>query len=82
MASWFVTVEGEFYLDNVTDERRKYYMVLNALTESTMDLIADLVEGELPENPYERLKARLLLAHQLTAYQKVKKLSQNPPLGA
>jgi hypothetical protein len=81
-ASWFAAAEGQFYLDNVTDERRKYYMVLNALPETTVDLIADLVEGALPEDPYEQLKARLLLAHQLTDYQKVEKLSQIPPLGA
>jgi hypothetical protein len=42
-----------------------------------VDLIADVVESQLPGDPYTQLKARLL-----QAYQKVEKLSQFPPLGA
>jgi hypothetical protein len=81
-ASWFATMEGQFFLDGIVDETVKYYMVLRALPESTVDLISDLVEGPLPEQPYTQLKARLLAAHQLSDYQKVEKLSQIPPLGA
>jgi hypothetical protein len=81
-ASWFAKTEGQFFLDGIVDETVKYYMVLHALPESTVDLISDLVEGPLPELPYTQLKARLLAAHQLSDYQKVEKLSQIPPLGA
>jgi hypothetical protein len=41
----FATTEGQFFLDGITDETVKYYMVLRSLPE---DLIVDLVDGPLP----------------------------------
>jgi hypothetical protein len=41
-------------------------MVLSALPESTVDLVADLVEGEMPMDPYNQLKVWWLAPHQLT----------------
>jgi hypothetical protein len=49
-------VEGQFYLDNIADN-----MFLNALPRSTKDLITNLVEGELQEDSYTQLKAKLPL---------------------
>jgi hypothetical protein len=46
---------------------------------STVDLRSDLVEDPLSEQPHTQLKAR---SQQLVWYDKVKKLSQIPPLGA
>ncbi len=46
-------------------------MVLRALPESKVDLIGDLVEGTLPEQP--QLKTWLLVGHQLSDYQKAEK---------
>ena len=81
-ASWFAAAEGQFHLNNVTEELSKYYHVLNALPEDTVDLVADLVEGELPGDPYTQLKRRLFAAHTLTDYQKVEQLNALPPLGS
>jgi hypothetical protein len=56
--------------------------VLPCLLETTINLVTGFVEGNLPENPYTQLKARLLAAHQLTDYQRVEQIFQLPPLGA
>ena len=64
------------------EELSRYYHMLNALPEDTVDLVADLVEGELPVDPYTQLKRRLFAAHTLTDYQKVEQLNALPLLGS
>jgi uncharacterized membrane protein YgcG len=82
-AAWFANADGQFALRNITDQRTRYYNVLTALPESTVNLIADLVESEdLPVDAYFQLRARLNAAHTLTDYQKVEQLFALPPLGA
>ncbi len=60
-ASYFPRVEGQLYLDNITDKRRTDYMFLNTLPRSTVDLITNLVEGKLSEDSYAQLKTQLPL---------------------
>ncbi len=76
--SWFAMAEGQFVLRNVNDELIRYYNVLTALPEATINF----VEAPLPADPYTQLRARLLVAHQLTDYQKVEFIKKMPSLGA
>jgi hypothetical protein len=80
--AWFAIAEGQFIIRGVADETMRYYHVLPCLPETTINLVTGFVEGNLPENPYTQLKARLLVAHQLTDYQRVEQIFQSPPLGA
>jgi hypothetical protein len=81
-AAWFANAEGQFALRNITCQRIKYYNTLAALSEDTVNLIADLIEAEnLPEDAYTQLKARLYGAHQLSDYQRVEALFNLPTLG-
>lgn len=79
--TWFAMAEGQFVLNNIEAQNIKYYLVLNALPESTVALIADLVEGDLPEDAYDQLRLRLMDAHHLNDYQKVEQLHSLPALG-
>jgi hypothetical protein len=82
IAAWFSSVEGIFELRGITSQRAQYFNVLAALPESTVVLIADLVEtSPLPADPFDQLKGRLVTAHQLTDIQRVEKLLALPPLG-
>ena len=82
-AAWFATAEGAFELRGIVGDRAKFFNVLTALPETTVSLIADLVEANpLPENAFQALKDRLLVAHQLTDIQRVEQLHALPPLGA
>jgi hypothetical protein len=75
-------VEGVFELRGITSQSAQFLNVLAALPETTVVLIADLVETRpLPENPFDLLRARLLTAHQLTDIQQVEKLLALPLLG-
>ena len=80
--SWFAMVEGQFALRGINDELIRYYNVLTALPEATVNFVADFVEAPLPADPYTQLRARLLAAHQLTDYQKVEFIKKMPSLGA
>jgi hypothetical protein len=80
-AAWFANADGQFALRGIVCQRARYYNALTALPEATINLIADLVEGEVPEDAYDQLRARLNAAHQLTDYQKVEQLHALPPLG-
>jgi hypothetical protein len=82
IAAWFASVEGVFELRGIVEQRARYFNVLAALPESTVVLIADLIESSpLPDDPFDRLKARLVTAHQLTDMQKVEKLLSFPTMG-
>jgi hypothetical protein len=81
--AWFTSAEGAFRLRNIADEESRFFNCLHALPETTVSLIADLVEADpLPANPYTELRRRLLAAHQLSDIQRVEQLHNLPPLGA
>jgi hypothetical protein len=83
LRAWFTSVEGAFRLHNIPDEESRFFNCLHALPETTVSLIADLVEADpLPVNPYTELRRRLLAAHQLTDIQRVEQLFNLPPLAA
>jgi hypothetical protein len=82
IAAWFASVEGVFELRGIVEQRARYFNVLAALPEATVVLIADLIEtSPLPADPFDRLKARLVTAHQLTDMQKVERLLSLPAMG-
>jgi hypothetical protein len=80
--TWFAMAEGQFILNNIVEQHIKYYLVLNALPESSVALVADLVEGILPADAYDQLRLRLMDAHHLNDYQKVEQLHSAAALGA
>ena len=81
--SWFVQAEGQFFLRGIVDELTRYYIVLAALPEDTVTLVADLVEADVPPPaPYTELRRRLLQAHTLSPYQQVEVLNDHPALGS
>jgi uncharacterized membrane protein YgcG len=81
-AAWFANADGQFALRGITDQRVKYYNVLSALPESSVNLVIDLVEmPEPPQDAYVQLRDRLFGAHQLSDYQKIETLFAMPTLG-
>jgi hypothetical protein len=70
-------------LNGIVTQRARFFNTLNALPESTVTLIADLVEtNPLPDDCFNRLRARLLSAHQKTDLQRVNEILEMPTLGA
>ncbi len=76
-------MEGGFLLCNIAKKESWFFNCLHALPETTVSLIANLVEADpLPVNPYTELHRCLLAAHQLTDIQRAEQLVSLPPLAA
>jgi hypothetical protein len=78
---WFSQTECRFAAHGVTSEFTRYCLVVGALPHDTLRRVADIVETPPPANPYTVIKQRLLGAHQMTDYQRAKRLYLLPPIG-
>jgi hypothetical protein len=59
----------------------RYCHVVAALPHESIRLVADIVEGEPSETPYDDIKQRLVASHQLSDFQNAERLFQMPALG-
>jgi hypothetical protein len=57
-------------------------LLVSLLTKVSVSLVLDMVEGLPQHSPYYFLKDKLLLAHQLTNFQRIANLHNMEPLGA
>jgi hypothetical protein len=78
---WFARADLRFEVSKVTSERERFAYTVDALPYESLCLVADMVEAPPADQPYSRLKDRLLIAHQLTPVQKAIKLMEMPSLG-
>ena len=78
---WFARAEFNFEVAGVITEREKFMHTANALPYDTLTLVADLVTQPPAVQPFQRLKERLLLSHQLTIVQMAEKILDMPELG-
>jgi hypothetical protein len=79
ITAWFASVEGVFKLRGIVEQRAHYFNMLAALPEAMVVLITNLIETlPLPDDSFDRLKACLFTAHQLTDIQKMEKLLSMP----
>ena len=78
---WFARAEFNFEVAGVVTEREQFMHTANALPYDALTLVADLVTQPPVVQPYQRLKERLLLSHQLTTVQMAEKILDMPELG-
>ena len=62
-------------------EREKFMHAANALSYDALTLVADLITQPPAIQPYQRLKERLLISHQLTSVQMAGRIFDMPELG-
>jgi hypothetical protein len=43
-AAWFRVIEGQFTLHGMMDPIERYYLIINALSETNVDLVRKIVE--------------------------------------
>lgn len=79
-AAWFGVAEAQFNIRGVTSQRDKFALVSAVLPEASGRRVTHLLAAP-GDNCYDDLRAALLAAHQLTAYQKAEKLLSSEPLG-
>jgi hypothetical protein len=80
-ALWFAQAECTFAVKRVVAQFDRYCHMVAALPHESIRLVADIVEGEPSETPYNNIKQRLVASHQLSDFQKAERLFQMPALG-
>ena len=79
-AAWFGVAESQFGLREVRGQRDRFALVTAVLPESSARRVAHILAAP-GDACYDDLKAALLSAHQLTAFQKAEQLFSSEPLG-
>ena len=72
-AAWFGVAEAQFLLRGTASQRDRFALVAAVLPEASARRVAHILAAP-GDNCYTDLKAALLVAHQLTAFQKAEKL--------
>ena len=57
---WFIQVEGQFSRRSITASRTKYEEIIGALPMEYATEVRDLLVNPPEENPYEKLKEKLI----------------------
>ena len=79
-AAWFGVAEAQFLLRGTTQQPERFALVGTVLPEASARRVAHILTGP-GDNCYTDLRAALLVAHQLTTFQKAEKLFLSEPLG-
>ena len=79
-AAWFGVAEAQFLLCGTTTQRECLALIAAVLPEASACRVAHILAAP-GDNCYTDLRAALLVAHQLTAFQKAEKLFSSEPLG-
>ena len=77
--SWFAQAEAQFATSGVSASLTKYYHVIKSLPENVIVRIPDLLTPPT-DDPYSKLKARLLELYDMSDYEKAELLNALPPV--
>ena len=79
-ATWFGVAEAQFLLRGTATQRECFALVATVLPEAPARRVAHILAAP-GNNCYNDLRSALLVANQLTAFQKAEKLFSSEPLG-
>ena len=68
--AWFITVESQFVVRNITTDDTKYHHIVSALDSDTARQVISLISSPPATDKYEALKNKLLDIFELSARQK------------
>ncbi|KAJ8399523.1 hypothetical protein AAFF_G00409340 [Aldrovandia affinis] len=80
-AAWFSTVEAQFEIRKITDDKTQYYYVVAALGSSVASRLVGLLTDPPEENKYATLKALLLKTFELSTAEREGRLFAIQGLG-
>lgn len=78
---WFINIEAQFVLANITQDTTKYYAVVSALNSEVLSHVSDIVKAPPQQNLYKTLKDRLILEFADSEQKRVKDLLSHTVLG-
>lgn len=78
---WFINIEAQFILANITRDITKYYAVVSALNSDILTYVSDIVKNPPTVNLYDTLKKRLITEFSDSEQKRIKNLLSNAVLG-
>ncbi|XP_023218913.1 uncharacterized protein LOC111621085 [Centruroides sculpturatus] len=78
---WFINIEVQFKLADISQDTTKYYAVVSALNSEVLAYVSDIVKNPPRENLYQILKDRLIAEFSDSKQKRVKDLLSNAVLG-
>lgn len=78
---WFINIEAQFILSNITQDSTKYYAVVSALNSEILSYVSDIVRNPPSTNMYTTLKDRLIAEFADSEQKRVKDLLLHAVLG-
>ncbi|XP_054711139.1 uncharacterized protein LOC129220734 [Uloborus diversus] len=78
---WFLRLEAQFTLANITNEITKFNHVVAAVDADILTSVSDIIVNPPKEKPYETLKQRLINSHSESEESKIHTLWQGVELG-
>lgn len=78
---WFINIEAQFVLNNISQDQTKYYAVVSALNSEALSYVSDIVKNPPTSNLYKTLKERLIAEFSDSEQKRVKDLLLNTVLG-
>ena len=79
--AWFIQVEAQFALKNVTVSSTKFYYCVSSFNQETANQVLDLIKSPPSTEPYGALKNRLLKLFALDDFQRYQVISNLPLSG-
>lgn len=78
---WFIQIESQFRIANITSDETKFHSIVAALDAKTLEGIVDLVESPPQEKQYDAIKARILDIYAKSDATRLRLLLQDMQLG-
>lgn len=78
---WFVRLEAQFSLANITNEVTKFNHVVAALDADVLTSVSNIIVSPPTNNPYQELKKQLIESHSESESSKIRTLLQGLQLG-
>ncbi|KAK5640931.1 hypothetical protein RI129_009478 [Pyrocoelia pectoralis] len=80
-AAWFAQIEGQFVLNGVTEDAKKYYLVTGSLDFRYVSEVLDIIVSPPAENKYEKIKKELIERLSTSQEKKTRQLLEFEELG-
>jgi hypothetical protein len=80
-AMWFVQLEGQFALSNITQDTTKFYYVISHLENKYVAEVEDVITNLPPTGCYEKIKAELIRHLSLSEEQRIRQLLMHEEMG-
>lgn len=80
-ALWFASLEAQFHINNITQEKTKFYYAISQLDNRSAAEAEEIIIRPPAENPYTKLKEALISRFSESREEKIRRLLEKEDIG-